>query len=93
MRWKWKEKVGERDTGGQNRNDLCRLVDNMKQYERRDEGEEERQTEQEGGLRKQLVRMIQRRVRERERERDKEKEVGSEEEGEVQETHEKRVRN
>lgn len=38
----------------------------------------ERQTEQEGGLRKQLVRMIQRSVRERERGwRDKEKEVGS----------------
>lgn len=38
-----------------------------------------RQTEQEGGLRKQLVRMIQRRAREwrkRERERDEEKEGG-----------------
>lgn len=48
----------------------------MKRNERRDEGEEGRQTEQEGGLRKQLVRMIQRRarrgVREREMRRNKE---------------------
>lgn len=53
----------------------------MKQNERRDEGEEGRQTEQEGGLRKQLVRMIQRSVRDRGGEREGEtrrkKEVGS----------------
>lgn len=43
----------------------------MKQNKRRDEGKEGRQTEQ-GGLRKQLVRMIQRRVwEERRRERNK----------------------
>lgn len=45
----------------------------MKQNKRRDEGKEGRQTEQ-GGLRKQLVRMIQRRVwEERRRERKKER--------------------
>lgn len=44
----------------------------MKQNKRRDEGKEGRQTEQ-GGLRKQLVRMIQRRVWE-ERRRDTKKE-------------------
>lgn len=53
----------ERKTGGQSRNDLCSFVDDMKRNERRGEGEEGRQTEQEGGLRKQLVRMIQRRAR------------------------------
>lgn len=45
----------------------------MKQNKRRDEGKEGRQTEQ-GGLRKQLVRMIQRRVwEERRRETKKER--------------------
>ena len=82
----------EGDAEGQSGNDLCSSVDDMKQKRRRDEGEEGRHTEQ-GGLRKQLVRMIQRRARrraeqdgERRGERRWWKEV---EEGEVQEIDER----
>lgn len=50
---------------GQNRNDLCSFVDGEKQNGRRGEG---RQTEQ-GGLRKQWMRMIPRGEGEKERER------------------------
>ncbi len=63
------EREGEGETRGRSWDDLCSFVDDTKQNEGRDEGEEGRQTEQEGGLRKQLVRMIQRRAKRGEEER------------------------